>query len=81
GAAPTAELRALCLARLDPVAAAGTPQERLNIEIERLIADIATERRIQINAREQRLLAVELVHDMLGMGPLQPLLEDETVAD
>jgi pilus assembly protein CpaF len=81
GAAPTAELRALCLARLDPGAAASMTGERLSLEIEQLIADIATERRIQINAREQRALATDLVHDMLGMGPLQPLLEDETVTD
>ncbi|MEJ0045755.1 MAG: hypothetical protein WDN04_06260 [Rhodospirillales bacterium] len=41
------------------------------------MADIATERRIQLNAREQRQLASELVNDMLGLGPLQPLLDDE----
>jgi pilus assembly protein CpaF len=80
-AAPMAELRTLCLARLDPAAAAGLTPERLNTEVEHLLADIATERRIQLNLREQRQLASELVNDMLGLGPLQPLLDDDTIAD
>ncbi len=80
-AAPMAELRTLCLGRLDPAAAAGLTAERLHAEVERLLADIATERRIQLNLREQRQLAAELVNDMLGLGPLQPLLDDDAVAD
>jgi pilus assembly protein CpaF len=75
------ELRTLCLARMDPVAVASTPPDRLVIEVERLIADIATERRIQLNSREQRSLAGDLVHDMLGLGPLEALLEDDLIAD
>jgi pilus assembly protein CpaF len=76
-----AELRTLALQQLDPTAAAALPPERLSPEIEKLVADIATERRIQLNAREQRQLAGELVNDMLGLGPLQPLLDDEGIAD
>ena len=76
-----ASLRALCLARLEPAAVAALPPERLMAEVERLIGEIATERRIQLNGREQRVLAGELVHDMLGLGPLEPLLADESIAD
>ena len=79
--AATAELRALCLARLDAGALAGLSPERLGLEIERTLAAIATERRLQLNGREQHELALELVDDMLGLGPLQPLLEDDTVTD
>ena len=75
------ELRTLALSQLDPAAAAALPQERLLSEIEKLVGDIATDRRIQLNAREQRQLAGELVNDMLGLGPLQPLLDDESIAD
>jgi len=82
--APTealAELRTLCMARLDPAAVASTSAGRLAAEVERLIADIANERRIQLNFREQQALADELVHDMLGLGPLETLLEDDSIAD
>jgi len=76
-----AELRTQCLARLDPSAIAAIPGDRLGAEVERLIAGIASERRIQINFREQRVLATELLHDMIGLGPLEPLLADDTIAD
>ena len=80
-AASLGELRQLCLTRLDPTSVAGMAPDRLAVEVERLLADIATDKRIQLNGREQRQLAGELVNDMLGLGPLQPLLEDDEVAD
>ncbi len=76
-----AELRALCLAQIDAGSVANMSPERLNVEVERTLAQIASERRFQLNGREQRELAAELVHDMLGLGPLEPLLEDETITD
>ncbi len=76
-----AELRAACLARLEPTAVAAMAPERLAADVERLISEIATERRIQLNGREQRSLAGELVDDILGLGPLEALLEDETITD
>jgi pilus assembly protein CpaF len=75
------ELRGLCLARLDPAAVAALPPERLAADVEKLISEIASNRRLQLNAREQHALAAELVHDMLGLGPLEPLLEDDGIAD
>jgi pilus assembly protein CpaF len=79
--ADIAELRALCLARMDATAVASLAPDRLLIEVERLISDLATERRVQLNGREQRSLATELVDDMLGLGPLEPLLLDESIND
>jgi pilus assembly protein CpaF len=79
--APTTQLRMACLAQLDPALLANMPPERLALEIERVLSEIATERRFQLNAREQRLLASELVNDMLGLGPLEPLFEDDSITD
>ncbi|HET8995347.1 MAG TPA: ATPase, T2SS/T4P/T4SS family, partial [Acetobacteraceae bacterium] len=76
-----AELRTVCLARLDPAVVSGMPPERLTADVERLISETATERRIQLNGREQRALAEELVDDILGLGPLEPLLEDENISE
>lgn len=55
--AEIAELRNMCLARMDATAVAALPPERLLIEVERLISDLATDKRVQLNAREQRALA------------------------
>jgi pilus assembly protein CpaF len=75
------ELRAICLARLDPAVIGNVPSDQLMDDIERLISEIATERRVQLNAREQREFAEELVYDIIGLGPLEPLLADDTIND
>ena len=75
------EIRTLCLSRLEPAAVAGMSPERLSGDMERLISEIATQNRIQLNAREQRGLATELVHDIIGLGPLEPLLAEDTISD
>ncbi len=78
---PAAQLRMACLAQLDPVAIATMSADRVVVEVERVLGEIATARRFQLNAREQHQLASELVDDMLGLGPLEPLLEDESITD
>lgn len=57
-----------------------TPQE-LKTEIETFVFDFAQERRAQITKREQISIARELVDDMIGLGPLELLLEDDTISD
>jgi pilus assembly protein CpaF len=84
--APTAspallELRQLALGRLDPAIVATMPADKLTAEVERLLAEIANDQRMQLNAREQKALALELVDDMLGLGPIEPLLDDDTITD
>ena len=79
--AAIAELRVLCLGKIDATAVSSMSPERLRVEIEGTLSEIASERRFQLNGREQRELAEELVHDMLGLGPLEPLLRDESITD
>jgi pilus assembly protein CpaF len=76
-----AKLRVACLARLDPAMLAESTPERLLADVERMISAIADESRIQLNGREQRQLAIELVDDMVGLGPLEPLLDDDGITD
>ncbi|GBQ21277.1 type II secretion system protein E [Acetobacter estunensis NRIC 0472] len=75
------ELHGLCLERLDPIAVSKLSSERLIPEIERVVNEIANEKRVQLNAREQKLLANELVNDINGLGPIQPLLDDDKITD
>jgi pilus assembly protein CpaF len=46
-----------------------------------LVSEIATEQRIQLNEIEEATLAAELTNDMIGLGPLEPYLEDDEVTD
>ena len=76
------EIRSLCLSRLEPAAVAGMPAERLTGDVERLISEIATPNGASSSMRASNARSpTELVHDMLGLGPLEPLLDDETITD
>jgi pilus assembly protein CpaF len=57
-----------------------TPEE-LRAEIESFVFDFAQERRAQVTKREQITVARELVDDMIGLGPLEILLEDDAISD
>ncbi len=57
-----------------------SPQE-LRVEIENFIFDYAQERRAQITKREQIAIARELVDDMIGLGPLEVLIADDSISD
>ncbi len=75
------QLRELCLSRLEASVVATLSPERLEEEVERLLGRLATERRLQLNAREQRALAADLVDDMIGLGPIETLLADDSIND
>jgi pilus assembly protein CpaF len=67
--------------RIDAAAAAKVPRDELHRQILELIGEIVSEQRLSLNARDQEALGATLVDDMVGLGPLEPLLRDETVTD
>ncbi len=74
-------IQPLLLERIDISAAVQMDRLDLARDISDIVADILVEERIQLNQREQRELIERLMHDMLGLGPLEPLLADETITD
>ncbi|HUC63657.1 MAG TPA: CpaF family protein [Alphaproteobacteria bacterium] len=69
------------MARLDAGAASALPRNELARQLGELVAEIIAEEKFQLNGIEQRNLVTRLVNDMLGLGPLEPLLADEKVTD
>src|SRR5690606_33068316 len=69
------------LERIDASAAAKLSRDELQRQIAELIAEIVAEEKLSVTSREQQELTVTLVDDMIGFGPLEPLLADETVND
>lgn len=67
--------------RIDLVAASQMAPERLRHEVETFISEFAVEKDIQINVKEQRQIATSLVNDMIGLGPLEDIIYDDTVTD
>ncbi len=69
------------LERIDASAAAKLSREELQRQIAELIGEIVAEEKLSVTSREQQELTVTLVDDMVGFGPLEPLLADETIND
>jgi pilus assembly protein CpaF len=69
------------LARIDIGVASTLPRPELARQVGEIVAEIIAEDRMQLNALEQRDLVTKLLNDMLGLGPLEPLLGDETITD
>lgn len=76
-----AVVQPLLMERIDISAAVTMDRLDLARDISDIITDILIEERIQLNQREQRELTESLMHDMLGLGPLEPLLADDSITD
>jgi pilus assembly protein CpaF len=71
----------LVMSRIDLSAAVSLPRKELVRQLEALVVELLVERRLQLNRPEQVDLVYQLVNDMMGLGPLEPLLEDEGITD
>src|ERR1700690_4665741 len=56
-------------------------REDLARDLGGLVAELRAETRIQLNGAERQELVIRLLDDMLGLGPLEPLLADETISE
>jgi pilus assembly protein CpaF len=76
-----AQIQPLVLEHMDVAAAAEMPRAVFEAQLTGWVKDLLTESKIQLNFIEQHALVESLIADMLGLGPLEPLIEDETVTD
>ena len=56
---------------------------RAQVEAEagELISDILGRHQLALNARERRTMVADVLDELLGLGPLEPLLQDDTITD
>lgn len=66
----------LDLSKLDKLS-----QTDLRREVMRLTADFARDERMAINTAELEELGASIYDEMVGLGPIEPLLKDETISD
>ncbi|WP_230404672.1 CpaF family protein [Nitratidesulfovibrio sp. HK-II] len=78
-----ARLQDRLLEMMDLAAAESLPPDRLAAEISRLVEKLLREefRQAPLNAQEQRQLVEDIRDEVMGLGPLEPLLRDPTVND
>jgi pilus assembly protein CpaF len=74
-------IQPLIMSRIDLAAAVSLPRQELVRQLEGLVSELLAEHRLQLNRPEQADLVYQIVNDMLGLGPIEPLLEDDTVTD
>ncbi len=76
-----ATIQPLILEHMDVAAAANLPRATFEAQLVTWVRELLADNKIQLNFTEQCALIEELIADMLGLGPLEPLLADETVSD
>ena len=75
-------LHKVLLDRIDLEAMEGLTPERLRDELRDAGRDACSiEENVVVNAVERRSLVRDIQHEMLGLGPLEPLLADPTISD
>ena len=79
--AAKAQIQPLVLEHMDVAAAAEMPRPAFEAQLTGWVKELLAETKIQLNFTEQRELVESLIADMLGLGPLEPLIADETISD
>lgn len=69
------------LDRVDLAVMENLPAERLMSEIKVLVEQLLVEEKAPINLVERGRLVADIQHEVLGLGPLEPLLDDPTISD
>lgn len=67
--------------RIDPNTAVHMTAGELQQDTEDFISQFVNSQGIQLNRREQKQVATDIVNDMIGLGPLEQLLSDDHVTD
>lgn len=74
-------IRAQLYDQIDAGKAAMMGRDKLLVQIETVIRRICDEQRLQLSRQEEEAIAAEMLDEMTGIGPIQPLLSDDTVND
>ena len=74
-------IQPLLMEQIDASKANELSRQELAEQIGEIVGELLSQEKINLNLREQRDLVTMLLNDMLGLGPLEPLLKDPTVND
>src|SRR5204862_1553844 len=61
--------------------AASIPRDRVRLEIGRVVERLLEEERVPMTAAEQARIVEEVLDEVLGLGPLEPLLKEPSISD
>src|SRR4029077_502385 len=75
------DIQPIIVQRIDVTAAARLSRDELGRQLTGVVSEVLAERKLRLNGAEQQELVRLLLDDMLGLGPLEPLLADDTIND
>lgn len=76
------DLHFLLVEELGPeIVAGGADEESLRRTIEQKLVELLAEQEVPLSAAERATVMADVVHNVLGYGPLQPLLEDPEITE
>ena len=56
-------------------------RDQIQAEIGEIVGELLEAQREPLNSREKAALVLDVLDELLGLGPLEPLLKDETITD
>ena len=74
-------IQALLMDAIDPAEASKLERQALELQLKDLVAELLLAEKIMLNGREQAQLVAMLVDDMVGLGPIEPLLADDSITE
>ncbi len=69
------------LNKVDLERVASVPDERTRAQVFAVIQDVVAQVKAPFDAPEKERLSLEILDELFGLGPLEPLLQDPTVSD
>jgi pilus assembly protein CpaF len=69
------------LGAMNASAVIGRTREQMAPVVEQLVSSVSEREHMNVTISEQGQIVFELLNDMFGLGPIEPLLMDETISD
>jgi len=66
---------------LDLNAMSTMSQDMMHVQLTKLIEQLLQQESVHLNQRERNQITQDLLHEVLGLGPLEPLLADTSIND
>jgi pilus assembly protein CpaF len=67
--------------QIDPNIAVQLPRAELSRQLSEMVREVSRRRNVPLSRNEQAGVVQSIVDEMLGLGPLEPLLADESITD
>jgi pilus assembly protein CpaF len=75
------QIRSVVISSMNVSVAASKTREQVRGDVERVVAELIARERMRFTTHEQAHIVSEILNDMFGIGPIEPLLADESVSD